>query len=58
MFFSSIDCIYSYIQLLAASLFNKFSVSVSGFPFLIWSGLAPAGFATVESSATIIFSNI
>jgi len=27
--FSSIDCIYSYIQLLAASVFNKFSVSVS-----------------------------
>jgi len=26
--FSSIDCIYSYIKLLAASLFNKFSVSV------------------------------
>jgi len=28
-FFSSIDCIYSYIQLLAAIEFNKFSVSVS-----------------------------
>ena len=26
--FSSIDCIYSYIQLLAASVLNKFTVSV------------------------------